>query len=148
MKFIADRMLGRLVRWLRLFGYDTLVIHQQENEDDLLLEVAEKEERILISRDRVLVMRAIKKGIRSYLVQSSEIMEQLLEMQKEFDIEVEPGWTGARCAIQRLGRQIRRRWSLSGRRNMYIRQRLKKCPTSGYAIIADRFTGLGSTGRI
>ncbi len=83
-------MLGRLARWLRLFGYDTVVISQQENEDWLLLEVAEKEGRVLISRDRVLVRKAIKKGIKANLVQSSEIMEQLLEMQKEFDIEIEP----------------------------------------------------------
>ncbi len=43
MKFITDRMLGRLARWLRLFGYDTLEIRKQENEDELLLELAEKE---------------------------------------------------------------------------------------------------------
>jgi uncharacterized protein with PIN domain len=90
MKFIADRMLGRLSRWLRLFGYDTLVIRQQENEDEMLIELAEKEGRILISRDRVLVRKAIKKGIRAYPVQSSEIMEQLREMKKEFGIEIEP----------------------------------------------------------
>ena len=51
-------MLVRLARWLRLFGYDTLVIPQQENEDELLLEIAEKEGRILVSRDRVLVRKA------------------------------------------------------------------------------------------
>ncbi len=90
MKFIADRMLGRLARWLRLFGYDTMVIRQQENEDELLLEMAEKEGRVLLSRDRVLVRKANKKGIRAYPVQFSEIMEQLHEMQKEFRIEVEP----------------------------------------------------------
>lgn len=90
MKFIADRMLGRLARWLRLFGYDTLVIGKQENEDELLLELAEKEGRILISRDRVLVRKAIKKGIKAYLVQSSEIMEQLREMKRVFDIRFEP----------------------------------------------------------
>jgi len=90
MKFIADRMLGKLTRWLRLFGYDTPVIRQQENEDELLLELAEKEGRILVSRDRVLVRKAIKKGIRAYSVQSSEIIEQLREIKKEFDIKIEP----------------------------------------------------------
>ena len=83
-------MLGKLSRWLRLFGYDTLEINKQENEDDTLLALAEKEERILVSRDRVLVRKAIKREIRTYLVQSSEIMEQLREMQEEFGISTEP----------------------------------------------------------
>ena len=90
MKFVADRMLGRLARWLRLFGYDTLVISKQENEDELLLELAEKEGRILVSRDRMLIRKALKKGIKAYLVQSSEIIEQLREMRKVFDIKIEP----------------------------------------------------------
>jgi uncharacterized protein with PIN domain len=90
MKFIADRMLGRLSRWLRLFGYDTLEIRKQENEDDMLLELAEKENRILISRDSLLIRKAIRKGIRAYLIQSSEIMEQLGEMYLEFKLSFEP----------------------------------------------------------
>jgi uncharacterized protein with PIN domain len=90
MKFVTDRMLGKLSRWLRLFGYDTLEINKQENEDDTLLAVAEKEGRILVSRDRALVRKAIKRGIGTYLVQSSEIMEQLREMQEEFGISIEP----------------------------------------------------------
>jgi uncharacterized protein with PIN domain len=90
MKFVTDRMLGKLSRWLRLFGYDTLEIKKQENEDDALLALAEKDGRILVSRDRVLVRKAVKRGIRVYLVQSSEILEQLREMQKEFGISLEP----------------------------------------------------------
>ncbi|MBU4374096.1 MAG: hypothetical protein KKD69_04725 [Euryarchaeota archaeon] len=90
MKFIADRMLGRLARWLRLFGYDTVVIMKQENEDELLLELAEKEGKVLVSRDRALVRKAIKKGIKAYPILSSEIMEQLREMRKEFNIKIEP----------------------------------------------------------
>ncbi len=90
MKFVTDRMLGRLARWLRLFGYDTIEIKKQENEDDALLALAEKDGRILLSRDRVLVRKAIKRGIRTYLVQSPEIMEQLREMQGEFGISIEP----------------------------------------------------------
>ncbi|MCZ7406070.1 MAG: DUF5615 family PIN-like protein, partial [Candidatus Methanoperedens sp.] len=67
MKFVTDRMLGRLSRWLRLFGYDSLEIKKQENEDDTLLALAEKEGRILVSRDRVLVKKKKKRGIRTYL---------------------------------------------------------------------------------
>ncbi|MFZ3168732.1 MAG: DUF5615 family PIN-like protein [Candidatus Methanoperedens sp.] len=90
MKFISDRMLGRLSRWLRIFGYDTLEIRKQENEDDLLLELAEKEDRILISQDALLIRKAIRKGIRAYLVRSSAIMEQLREMRSEFQLDLEP----------------------------------------------------------
>jgi uncharacterized protein with PIN domain len=90
MKFIADRMLGRLARWLRLFRYDTLEIRKQDNEDNVLLDLAEKEDRILISRDALLIRKAIRKGIRAYLVQSSEIMEQLREIQLEFQLNFEP----------------------------------------------------------
>ena len=90
MKFIADRMLGRLSRWLRLFGYDTLEIKKQENEDDLLLELARKEDRILISRDALLIRKAIKKGLGAYDVQSPRIMEQLCEIQSQFKLSFEP----------------------------------------------------------
>jgi uncharacterized protein len=90
MKFISDRMLGRLSRWLRIFGYDTLEIRKQENEDDVLLDMAEKENRILISRDVLLIRKALRKGIRTYLVQSCEIMEQLREMRLEFQLNLEP----------------------------------------------------------
>lgn len=90
MKFVTDRMLGRLARWLRLFGYDTLEIEKQDNEDDTLLALAETEGRILVSRDVLLIGKAIKRGIRVYLVQSPEIMEQLREMQGEFGISTEP----------------------------------------------------------
>lgn len=90
MKFIADRMLGRLSRWLRLLGYDTLEIRKQENEDDVLLELAAKEDRILISRDSLLIRKAIKKGLKAYLIPTCEIMEQLREMHSEFKLTLEP----------------------------------------------------------
>jgi len=36
------------------------------------------------------IRKALKKGIKAYLVQSSEIIEQLREMRKVFDIKIEP----------------------------------------------------------
>ncbi len=97
MKFITDRMLGRLTRWLRLLGYDALGIKKQDNEDDIMLLIAKKEGRILLSRDRVLMRKAIKRGLRAYLVQSPNIIEQLKEMHAEFDIEFEPKMD--RCSL-------------------------------------------------
>ncbi len=97
MKFVADRMLGRLARWLRLFGYDTLGIGHQKNEDELLLTLAQKEGRVLVSRDRMLVGKAGKKDVQAYLVRSSDILEQLIELHMEFNIEFEPEME--RCSL-------------------------------------------------
>ncbi len=56
MKFIADCMLGKLARWLRILGYDTA--YQTFAEDDHLLEQARSENRILLTRDGPLFERA------------------------------------------------------------------------------------------
>ncbi|MCE8422913.1 MAG: hypothetical protein J5U17_04720 [Candidatus Methanoperedens sp.] len=90
MKFILDRMLGRLTRWMRLLGYDILYIKKQDDDDRTFLALAEKEGGILISRDKILINKAIKGGLRAYLVGSSDIIGQLREMKKEFDIRLEP----------------------------------------------------------
>lgn len=90
-------MLGRLTRWLRLFGYDVLEIKKQDNEDGILLLAAEKEGRILVSRDRMLIKKANKRGLVAYLVQSPEIMAQLKEMKAEFNLAFEPKMD--RCSL-------------------------------------------------
>lgn len=54
MKFLCDEMLKRLGRWLRAAGYDTLI---QENggADRLMLQLARREGRLLITRDHKLM---------------------------------------------------------------------------------------------
>ncbi|MEE8329256.1 MAG: Mut7-C RNAse domain-containing protein [Thermodesulfovibrionia bacterium] len=63
MKFIADSMLGRLARWLRLLGCDTLYYPQIE--DSLLLKIAREENRILLTRDTCLVK---VRGLQQFLL--------------------------------------------------------------------------------
>ncbi len=89
-KFIADRMLGRLTAWLRLLGYDTLSANElRKVEDDLLLAIAEKEERVIVSRDRELVRKAQRKGISAILIHSDDVFKQLKEMHSHINLNLE-----------------------------------------------------------
>jgi uncharacterized protein with PIN domain len=78
MKFIADRMLGTLTRYLRFMGYDTLSANSLEpgdtREDTALLGIARAEGRILLTRDRELARRG---GDRAVLLESEEVMAQI-----------------------------------------------------------------------
>ncbi|ASJ17397.1 hypothetical protein A3L04_10110 [Thermococcus chitonophagus] len=80
MKFIADMMLGRLARWLRLYGYDTLY---GIKEDDKILEVAKKEGRIILTRDSGLAERAKKLGVGVILIESNSFEDQVRQLMGE-----------------------------------------------------------------
>jgi len=60
-KFGVDAMLGKLARYLRILGYDTL--YWKEADDSEILERLKEEERILITRDRRLCEDAIDEGL-------------------------------------------------------------------------------------
>jgi len=73
MKFIADSMLGRLARWLRLLGYDTA--YYSHIEKSLLLRISREEERILLTRDTRLVrVRGLTQHL---LLTDNDPLEQL-----------------------------------------------------------------------
>ncbi|MDI6896068.1 Mut7-C RNAse domain-containing protein [Methanocella conradii] len=96
--FIVDRMLGRLVAWLRILGYDTksaLDFKPSNAEDKALVEAAKKERRILVSRDRALVDAAKKAGVDAVLVKSDDVKGQLEELMKRYPLDVDPNMT--RC---------------------------------------------------
>ena len=58
MKFAVDCMLGKLAKWLRILGFDAVFFAKIE--DDALLQLADREERILLTRDNGLIERAGK----------------------------------------------------------------------------------------
>ena len=84
MSFIADAMLGRLARWLRLLGHDTL--YERDITDDALLIIARREGRIILTRDTRLIQRRAAKG-QALLIVSNDTAGQLKEVMEHFSLK-------------------------------------------------------------
>jgi uncharacterized protein len=82
-KFILDNHLGRLAAYLRMLGFDAR--YRNDFEDRQLAEIAEQDGRILLTRDRRLLMR--KQVGSGYCVRNLEPQEQLKEVIKRFGLQ-------------------------------------------------------------
>ena len=81
-KFIADVHLGKLVRYLRLLGFDTLF--NSDFDDHEIIDISVSEKRIILTRDRQLLKhRRISHG---YWIRSSDTREQIREVIQRFDL--------------------------------------------------------------
>jgi uncharacterized protein with PIN domain len=76
-KFIVDRNVGKLARWLRLMGYDTRFFDGDDDAD--LVAIARDEGRVILSRDTQIVKRRlITSGqIGAVLIQSDQPERQI-----------------------------------------------------------------------
>jgi len=79
MKFVADIMLGRLARWMRLLGFD--VLYPDTSDDKELLKFAD--ERIILTRDKDL---GKKKNV--LLIKSVNVNEQLKQVVNELNLKI------------------------------------------------------------
>jgi uncharacterized protein with PIN domain len=82
-KFAADRMLGKLARWLRVLGQD--VIYGQHLTGYGLIRAARAEERLILTRDRRLKEKQPPPFI---LIASDHHREQLRQVIETCQIEV------------------------------------------------------------
>jgi uncharacterized protein with PIN domain len=80
-KFLADCMLGKLARWLRILGYDTK--YSRYLDDPKIVALARFEHRILLTRDKALAEGASDVA---YLISSSRVEEQVQEVIKAFHL--------------------------------------------------------------
>ncbi|MBN2320761.1 MAG: Mut7-C RNAse domain-containing protein [Acidobacteria bacterium] len=69
-RFVADVMLGRLAKWLRIAGFD--VLYSNRFSDDELIALSNNEGRILLSLDSRLLVR---KNVKNFIFVESQDLE-------------------------------------------------------------------------
>jgi uncharacterized protein len=82
-RFVADAMLGRLARWLRVLGFDTRcdpALH-----DEALVRLSEAEGRILLTRDRHLLRERRPRD--AIEITSDRPLDQLCALVKQLELQ-------------------------------------------------------------
>jgi uncharacterized protein with PIN domain len=81
-RFILDAHLGKLAKYLRMLGFDTL--YRNDYDDQHIINIAKEEERIILTRDKLLLKS--KEVHYGYFVRSIEKHEQLREIVNKFNL--------------------------------------------------------------
>ena len=94
-RFIIDANLGRLARYLRLLGFDTL--YRNNYPDQEIARIAQQDRRIVLTRDRALLQH--KSITHGYFVRSDKPREQVKEILARLDLydHVHPFTRCLRC---------------------------------------------------
>jgi uncharacterized protein with PIN domain len=94
-RFVLDVHLGKLARYLRLLGFDTL--YRNDCDDAELARLASAEQRILLTRDRDLLKRAMV--THGFFVRATDPRRQIEEVLDRLDLyrAIQPFLRCARC---------------------------------------------------
>jgi uncharacterized protein with PIN domain len=90
-------MLGSLSRWLRMLGYE--VKYYTDVIDEMVLNIAKHENRVLLTRDLNLFRKAKSKRIVVFFVEGCSEAEQLASISERFNIRLYVDGSLSRCPI-------------------------------------------------
>ena len=97
MKFLADGMLGKLTRWLRMIGQD--VTYSVQLDDNQLLGLAKAESRVLLTKDLELYRRAISKDLDAFYVEGKTEPERLAKVAGRYSLELAVNMCNSHCPV-------------------------------------------------
>ncbi len=97
MKFICDDNLGKLAKWLRTLGYDTLFFDPIQ--DGELVTRALKEDRVVLSRDTQLSRFKFKLGEDLLHIESDKPLNQLKQVIEYFKLKPNKKLLFSRCSV-------------------------------------------------
>jgi len=133
-KFIADAMLGKLARWLRMLGQD--VKYSTQLKDAELLAMAEEEHRVLLTRDSELYNRAVSKGVSAFYVEGQTEAEKLAALAERFGFPLVIDLKRSRCP------------RCNGRIRLKPKEQLEGKVEANTFIYYDEFWGCSKCGRV
>lgn len=88
-RFMADAMVGKLAKWLRILGYD--VAYERKIDDRRLIERALAEDRLIMTRDEHLVRRKFDPKLRFIFIRYDHLPDQLRQVVLELGLSVSAG---------------------------------------------------------
>ncbi len=92
MKFILTKELGRLARWLRILGYDT--IYYDKDDKSRLIIISLRDKRVILTRGSKMSRFT---GVRMFRIIEDDVKKQLAQVVKELDLDIEEDKTFLRC---------------------------------------------------
>jgi uncharacterized protein with PIN domain len=94
---VVDINVGKLAKWLRVMGYDTLF--PRKGDDNDLVRIALRENRILVTRDAGFgLRRAVRNGqMRVVQVEADDLRSQLRQLVR--DLKLDPDGRLSRCVL-------------------------------------------------
>jgi len=95
MKFVCDDNLGRLARWLRTLGFDT--IFDRAITDDQVLSAALAESRTIVTRDHRLAEKTLAR--QAVLLAATDPLEQVVELIRAAGLQIDPARIFTRCPM-------------------------------------------------
>jgi len=95
-KFAVDAMLKNIVSWLRILGYDTVYWGGEDNE---LLKLAKRENRIILTMDRDLALSALRNGLEVLLIMNNDASDILASLASRYGISLDFNPAQTRCPV-------------------------------------------------
>ena len=151
--FVADAMLGKLTRWLRLLG--AKVFFSESKNGDEAIKRAMKEKAVLLTRNEALAAKAGDYA-QTMLFKTNDSFQQLRTVMKKFGLKAESSPSFALCP--KCGGKIKRIAKAKVKRKVFPRvfkqqKRFWECGQckqiywkgSHYARIGDRLKKLNNT---
>jgi len=108
MKFIVDCMLGKLAKWLKIFGFDTIYFSKIEDSD--LIDLAREEGRVLLTRDTGLIEKS--RDVQSFFINSEDWNTQLEQVLDGFNLwgKVRPYSRCIECNVELRDIRMPKTW--------------------------------------
>ncbi len=130
-KFIADNNVGKLAKWLRIIGYDTLLF--KEKNDSKMIEIALNEDRVILTKNsQIMKRRLVTNGkLKAVHIKCDEPNVQLQETAKilNLDYHFNPFSLCLKCNQKLVPRSKEEVQDLVPPRVFEIQKQYMECPS-------------------